>query len=260
MTKEDKSIRRDLLLRIEASFYETTKLQRKVLLELLLKCKKEIEKRNLTKEDFCKDESLREHTMDLKNMGIPIKNKSKLAKEINLIRWYFPLREKDFGAQVVFDETFCPYEDSTVEVSIFKGSMEKIYHVAVEPMEEEIAKYKSTKPQYATPENVTQGMIYCMNFLTQKQKEVLMTIWKFYKEKKANPLTIPFFEVMNFKDADMIIIYKYDTKETGFVTRYLISDYICKDGDVKLLLNDDAVYELFECSELTTLESEEETH
>jgi hypothetical protein len=260
MTREEKSIRREFLIRIDAGFKDIKPMQRRAMVEILFICKNEIEARGLTKEDFCKNEDLREHTLLLKNMGVKVKDGIKCANEISTTHWIYNIGDKDLRGTNVYTKAAYTEGNNYITISINKCAMEKIYHVAVEPMDNEIAEYKSVKPQYATPENVTQGMIYCMNFLTQKQKEVLMTIWRFYKEKKANPLTIPFLEIMNFKDTDMIIMYKYDTKETGFVTRYLISDYICKDGDVKLFLNDDAVYELFECSELTTLESEEETH
>jgi hypothetical protein len=260
MTREEKSIRRQFLIRIDAGFKNIKPMQRRAMVEILFICKNEIEARGLTKEDFCKDEALREHTLLLKNMGVKVKDGIKCANEISSTHWIYNIGDKDLGGTNVYTKAAYTEGNNYITVSINKYAMEKIYHVAVEPMDDEIAEYKSVKPQYATPENVTKGMLYCMNFLTTKQKEALMTIWKFYKEKGSNPLAIPIRDIGAFKDDDLVIKYKVDSKEIGLVTRYLITDIFLKDDFAKFLLNDDAVEELFDNSQIISTNQECHVH
>lgn len=249
MTREEKSIRRQFLIRIDAGFKDIKPMQRKAMVEILFICKNKIEARGLTKEDFCKDETLREHTLLLKNMGVKVKDGIKCASEISSTHWIYNIGDKDLGGTNVYTKTAYTEGNNYITISINKCAMEKIYHVAVEPMDDEIAEYKSVKPKYATPENVTKGIQYCMDwFLNAKQKEVLLTIWKFYKEKKRNPLSIPMQDVGMFKDDDLVIKYKVGSEDIGLVTRFLITDITLKDDHAEFLLNDDAVYELFENS------------
>lgn len=256
MTREEKSIRRQFLIRIEAGFKDITPMQRRAMMEILFKCKNEIEAKGMTKEDFCNDEGLRKHTLWLKDMGVKVKDLSKCAEEVGKTHWYYNVREIDLGCHNVFAKITFAEGENCIYAEIFKEAMEKIYHVAVEPMDDEIEEYKSVKPKYATSENVTKGILYCMNFLTTKQKEALMTIWKFYKEKESNPLAIPIRDVGAFKDDDLVIKYKVDSKEIGLVTRYLITDIFLKDGYAKFLLNDDAVEELFDNSPIISTNQE----
>lgn len=242
----DKQEKRDYLRRIKAGYYGITHpWQNSALLRIVLKCKSEIEKNGLTKEDFCNNEELRQHTLVMKDLKLRNIDTPAFVKKISFTKEYIFKQNVGIYWRHTFCDVYANPDGESVNVCISKDSMKKIYHIAVEPMDDEIEDYEEKHPKSIAHENVTNGMRYCMEFLSPKQKDFLMILWSYYRRCPQNPIYVPEYYLSKFDEIDMAIKFMTKTQDDEYIIRYLISDIITEGGFVKFYFNNNALKEIF---------------